>query len=134
MTSGAGDPLKKDGCIFCTVSRARIVAENEFCLAFRDKHPVAEHHTLVIPKRHIADFFDLEPEEYAAVLELLQQQRQIIKNLDETVAGFNVGTNAGVAAGQSILHCHIHLIPRRKGDTKDARGGVRNVIPERSTY
>ena len=125
---------REDGCIFCEISRERIIAENELCYAIRDLYPVTEHHTLVIPKRHVSDYFDLYQPERTAVHSLLDQQRSLIQEIDETVTGFNAGTNSGKDAGQSIFHCHVHLIPRRKGDTGNPRGGVRGVILGKQSY
>lgn len=122
------------GCAFCELPQERIIAENELALAFRDGFPVTEHHTLVIPKRHVADFFDLFQPERNAMQSLMAQQRLSILALDPTVSGFNVGINAGADAGQTIFHCHMHLIPRRKGDVKEPRGGVRGVIPTKQSY
>ena len=123
-----------DGCLFCDISKERIMAENELSYAIRDRYPVTKHHTLVIPKRHVSDFFDLHQPERNAVHSLLNQQRTLIQEIDETVTGFNAGTNSGKDAGQSIFHCHIHLIPRRKGDTDNPRGGVRGVIFGKKNY
>jgi len=110
------------------------VAENELAIAFRDLYPVTEHHTLVIPKRHVADMFDLYQPERNAIQALLEQQRKLILKQDSKVTGFNVGINAGADAGQTVFHCHFHLIPRRQGDCTDPRGGVRGVILERQKY
>ena len=125
---------REDGCLFCEVSKQRIISENELCYVVRDFYPVTKDHTLVIPKRHVSDFFDLYQPERNAVHSLLDQQRILIQETDETVTAFNVGINSGEDAGQSIFHCHYHLIPRRKGDTENPRGGVRGVIPRKQTY
>ena len=125
---------REDGCLFCEVSKQRIISENELCYVVRDFYPVTKDHSLVIPKRHVSDFFDLYQPERNAVHSLLDQQRILIQETDETVTAFNVGINSGEDAGQSIFHCHYHLIPRRKGDTENPRGGVRGVIPRKQTY
>lgn len=122
------------GCAFCDMPAARIVAENELCYAVRDLYPVTRQHTLVIPKRHVADYFDLYQPERNAAQVLLEAEREKIGSTDKEVSGFNVGINCGEDAGQTIFHCHIHLIPRRKGDVDDARGGVRGVIPAKRVY
>lgn len=122
------------GCIFCEMPPDRIIGENRLSVAFRDGHPVTGLHTLVIPKRHVADFFDLFQPERNAVLSLLDEMRLEIQNADPTVTGFNVGANAGKDAGQTVFHCHVHLIPRRSGDVADPRGGVRGVIPDMQSY
>jgi diadenosine tetraphosphate (Ap4A) HIT family hydrolase/5-methylcytosine-specific restriction endonuclease McrA len=122
------------GCAFCDMPSARIVAENELCYAVRDLYPVTPQHTLVIPKRHVADYFDLYQPERNAAQALLEAERESIKSTDTEVSAFNVGINCGEDAGQTIFHCHIHLIPRRKGDIDNPRGGVRGVIPSKRVY
>ena len=122
------------GCPFCELPRERLLAENELAFAFRDGFPVTEHHTLIIPKRHVADYFDLYQPERNAMQALMDEQRVEILGLDQAVTGFNIGVNAGVDAGQTIFHCHVHLIPRRRGDVEEPRGGVRGVIPARQNY
>ena len=125
---------RETGCIFCELSAGRIISENELCFAIRDAFPVTEHHTLVIPKRHVADYFDLHQPERNAIEAMLHEQRQSILNQDNMVTGFNVGINAGASAGQTVFHVHVHLIPRRDGDVADPRGGVRGVIPSKQRY
>lgn len=122
------------GCIFCEMPNERIIAENELCIAVRDGFPVTEHHTLIIPKRHISDFFDLHRPERNAVHSLLDEMKRGIEELDKSVSGFNVGINCGEDAGQTIFHCHVHLIPRRNGDIENPRGGVRGIIPDKRSY
>lgn len=125
------------GCLFCdlqTSDRGRIVAENKLAFAVRDGFPVTEGHTLVIPKRHTLDYFELVPDEVLAINELIHEQRVILLESDQRVEGFNIGMNCGLVAGQSVWHCHIHLIPRRKGDSKYPKGGVRHVIPYEGNY
>ena len=125
---------RETGCIFCELGAGRIIAENELCIAIRDAFPVTEHHTLVIPKRHVADYFDLYQPERNAIETMLHEQRQVILEQDNKVTGFNVGINAGASAGQTVFHVHVHLIPRRDGDVVDPRGGVRGVIPSKQRY
>lgn len=125
---------RSEGCAFCELPPERIIAENELALAFRDGFPVTEHHTLIIPKRHVSDYFDLFQPERNAMQALMEQQRAIILQSDPSVTAFNVGINAGADAGQTIFHCHMHLIPRRKGDVEEPRGGVRGVIPAKQKY
>lgn len=122
------------GCPFCELPLQRIVAENELAIAFRDGFPVTEYHTLIIPKRHVSDYFDLFQPERNAMQSLMVGQRSLILGIDPKVSGFNVGINAGCDAGQTIFHCHMHLIPRRKGDVEEPRGGVRGVIPSKRDY
>jgi diadenosine tetraphosphate (Ap4A) HIT family hydrolase len=121
-------------CIFCEIPRDRVVAANELAYSIRDGFPVTELHTLIIPKRHAADYFELTAEEAEACRELLQIEAESLKRLDPTIDGFNIGANCGASAGQTIFHCHIHLIPRRTGDVERPRGGVRHVIPGKGEY
>lgn len=121
-------------CVFCTLEPSRIIAENDLAVAIRDIFPVTEYHTLIIPRRHVADYFDLTPEEHEAIRELLTSRRESIQKADNTVTGFNVGVNCGADAGQTIFHVHVHLIPRRKGDVENPKGGVRGVIPAKQGY
>ena len=124
---------RDESCPFCNVDR-ELVAENELAIAFRDLYPVTPLHTLIIPKRHIADYFDLHQPELNAINQLVKQVREEILLADDSVEGFNVGANAGEASGQTVFHCHVHLIPRRRGDTASPRGGVRGVISDRQAY
>ena len=125
---------REPDCLFCGIDTGRIIAENELCYAIRDGFPVTPLHTLIIPKRHVADYFDLYQPELNAIQSLLQDQRKQIMTADPTVSAFNVGINAGAEAGQTIFHVHVHLIPRRKGDVAEPRGGVRGVIPDKQKY
>jgi ATP adenylyltransferase len=125
---------REDGCLFCAINAKRIVAENELAFAIRDSFPVSDKHTLIIPKRHVADFFDLYQPEINTVHALLLEMRGEISRIDATVTGFNVGVNVGQAGGQSIFHVHVHLIPRRDGDVEQPRGGVRGIIPGKQDY
>lgn len=121
-------------CLFCSIETARIIAENDLAYAIRDGFPVTEGHTLVIPKRHVEDYFGLSEEEVLASNALLLKIRQDIQVSDKSVMGFNIGMNAGEVAGQTIFHCHTHLIPRRQGDVEAPRGGVRHLIPGKGSY
>jgi ATP adenylyltransferase len=125
---------RDDDCIFCTDCSERIIAENELCFAIRDGFPVTDLHTLIIPKRHVADYFDLHQPELNAIHDLLAHQKESIMHDDKSVTGFNVGINAGKSAGQTIFHVHVHLIPRRDGDVEEPRGGVRGVFPNKQKY
>ena len=120
-------------CPFCSLLRDRLVFESELALAIRDGFPVSPGHTLVIPRRHVASFFETTPDEQAAMLKLLNLARIDLDHRRHPVA-YNVGINDGPAAGQTIPHVHIHLIPRYAGDRDDPRGGVRWVLPERAAY
>ncbi len=121
-------------CVFCNIDESRIEIENHLALSFKDLYPVTDGHTLVIPKRKVQSFFDLTQEEIAAMLGLLNSQKEDLKKNDPLITGFNIGINDGEDAGQTIMHCHIHLIPRRNGDMEDPQGGVRGVIPGKQSY
>ena len=121
-------------CPFCNLGVSRIIEECDSALAFRDGFPVTDLHTLIIPKRHAATYFDLTSEELAATHALLESQRARIVSEDRSVVGFNIGWNCGRAAGQTVFHAHVHLIPRRLGDMENPRGGVRGVIPDKRLY
>ena len=121
-------------CIFCNLKRQDIIYENEYASVSYDSYPVSNFHSLIIPKRHIKDFFDLNEKELNACNELIKKIKSKIENDDKLVEGFNLGTNAGKVAGQTIMHCHIHLIPRRNGDVENPQGGVRGVIPLKQHY
>lgn len=125
----------QDDCVFCQKSRSSaIILQNEYSYAVLDGFPVSEGHTLIIPKRHFGDYFDITEKEYVAVHDLIRVRRKQLLEHDNAILGFNVGVNSGEVAGQTIWHCHIHLIPRRKEDTPNPRGGVRGVIPDRMGY
>ena len=121
-------------CLFCDSKKSGIVHENDLAYASYDSYPVSDHHCLIIPKRHIKDYFDMNNDELIACNDLIQIVKNEILSKDINVKGFNVGTNAGKIAGQSIMHCHIHLIPRREGDIDNPQGGVRSVIPNKQHY
>ena len=125
---------RDSGCVFCIEAPSRAIAENELAIAFLDGYPVTEGHTLIIPKRHVADYFDLYQPELNAIQALLRQLKGELLQSDNTITGFNVGVNAGKSAGQTVFHCHVHLIPRRDGDVEEPRGGVRGVIPSKQKY
>ena len=121
-------------CLFCDVKKSGYAHENDLVYASYDSYPVSEHHCLIIPKRHIKDYFDLSNDELVACNNLLKIVKKEIINKDPLVKGFNLGTNIGIVSGQSILHCHFHLIPRREGDVDNPQGGVRSVIPNKQHY
>ena len=121
-------------CIFCQIPKDRIVFENDLIYAIFDGFPVTKYHSLIIPKRHIKDFFDLSEDELLSANKILHQMKEHILAIDESVTGFNIGMNAGESAGQTVFHCHIHLIPRRDGDVENPRGGVRHTIPGKGSY
>ena len=121
-------------CLFCDSKKSGIAHENDLAYASYDPYPVSDRHCLIIPKRHIKDYFDMTNDELIACNDLIQIVKNEILSKDINVKGFNVGTNAGKIAGQSIMHCHIHLIPRREGDVDNPQGGVRSVIPNKQHY
>ena len=124
-----------EDCIFCNRTNCKVISSTKYFFIIRDTaYPVTKHHTLIVTKRHVDDFFDLTKDEMSDLGEILKEQKKELKKLDQEISAFNVGVNIGKDAGQSIMHCHIHLIPRRKGDVKDPRGGVRGVIPEKQKY
>lgn len=121
-------------CVFCNLAAERVVAETTLCIATRDLYPVSNGHTLIMPKRHVGSYFELRQPEINAITALLEAQRKALLEADSSISSFNIGVNDGPAAGQTIPHCHVHLIPRRAGDVEDARGGVRGVIPSKQKY
>lgn len=121
-------------CLFCNYNVKLILSENEYAFTIEDAYPVSTHHSLIIPKRHFSDFFMISKLELSAVYDLLADRKNHINKVDPDVTGYNIGINAGISAGQSVYHCHIHLIPRRNGDAGDPRGGVRGVIPNKMYY
>jgi len=123
----------ENGCPFCDVQPDGIIAENELAFALRDKYPVSPGHLLVCPRRHVASFFELTPAETAAIFDLVHQAKSSCDG-EHQPAGYNVGVNVGYAAGQTVMHVHVHLIPRYDGDVEDPTGGVRNVIPGKGNY
>ena len=126
----------KNHCPFCEITKhdkKRIIKQNDLAFIIRDGFPVSEGHTLIIPKRHVASFFEITNEERRALLDLLDQ---VQKDLDHKLkpAAYNIGINDGIAAGQTVPHLHVHLIPRYKGDVEDPRGGIRWIMPDKADY
>ena len=121
-------------CLFCNKEKQKIIYSSKLFFVVRDSYPVTKHHTLIIPHRHISNFFDLNEDELIDLNKILKIQRKSLMDLDKDISAFNIGVNAGEDAGQSIMHCHVHLIPRRKGDIENPRGGVRGVIPSKQKY
>jgi diadenosine tetraphosphate (Ap4A) HIT family hydrolase len=119
-------------CLFCTDAKG-VSLQNELAYSARDSYAVSPGHTVVVPRRHVAEFFDLSLEEIAACMDLIKQEKDLI---DEEFKpdGYNIGVNVGPAAGQSIFHVHIHIIPRYKGDVENPQGGVRHVLPKKAHY
>ena len=122
------------GCPFCEIPKKRILEEDELCYVIHDGFPVTDLHTLVIPKRHVETYFDLYQLELNSCNRMIQKFKDQIEKEDKSVKGFNIGINNGKVSGQTVFHCHIHLIPRREGDVENPKGGVRGVIPNRQKY
>lgn len=120
-------------CAFCNLPLSRVIDEVSTAMVIRDGYPVSPGHTLVIPKRHTGSFFNLSEQERGDLLVLLDRAKLV---LDEELSpqGYNIGINDGAAAGQTVPHLHVHLIPRFEGDLSDPRGGVRWVIPDKGKY
>ena len=129
--------MTNDDCLFCQVQstdRQRIIDENNLAYAIRDRFPVTEFHTLFIPKRHAKDYFELTQAEINAINQLINRQKEFLDKTDTLIDGYNIGMNCGETAGQTVFHCHVHLIPRRKGDVENPRGGVRHLIAGKGYY
>ena len=120
-------------CPFCSLDDSRVLISNQFAVATADAFPVSEGHTLIIPKRHISSIFDATEVELVDIFKLVAQTKVLLNNQYQ-IQGLNVGINDGIAAGQTVMHLHIHLIPRYKGDQSDPRGGVRWIFPDKAKY
>ncbi|MDD1717610.1 MAG: HIT family protein [Methanoregulaceae archaeon] len=126
------DPMegkKNHKCPFCDPPRERIIVKNDLAYALWDVNPVSRGHTLIIPFRHVASFFDTTPEERSAIMDISVVHRTTLDSRYNP-AGYNLGVNAGQAAGQLIMHVHFHLIPRYRGDSQGRGSGLRHVIPK----
>lgn len=123
----------KDNCPFCKLDRQKIFFDSELVLGMWDTYPLSPGHALLTPRRHIARWFDATPEEQAALTSAIEHARVAIE-AEYAPQGFNIGFNDRQAAGQTVPHLHIHIIPRYDGDVSDARGGIRHVIPDRVAY
>jgi ATP adenylyltransferase len=124
---------KDENCLFCK-RNLKLIKMNDTAIAFEDKYPIVKNHTLVAPVNHVASFFDLGSYEKNACVLLVEDVRRKILEIDKSVTAFNVGFNDGLDAGQTIYHCHIHVIPRRKGDVVNPTGGIPNIIPNGGKY
>ena len=120
-------------CIFCKIEKEKIIAENDQCFAIFDGFPVSAGHVLIIPRRHVANYFELSSEEVMAMQSLMKELKV---QLDQAFCpdGYNIGVNVNAAAGQTVFHVHMHLIPRYDGDVDNPKGGVRGVIPNKQKY
>lgn len=120
-------------CSFCAIPADRLIATCDIATAFQDSFPVTDGHTLVVSKRHVTSLFDLSPEEQSAIWSFVATVRaDLIRSCG--VSAFNIGINDGEAAGQTISHAHVHIIPRRPGDVADPRGGIRWIIADKARY
>ena len=129
MTSNSG---KDKLCPFC--QSLEVVADNNSVFAIKDNYPVTKGHHLIIPFRHTENYFSMTDKEREDATALLKALKSKLEEGDPTITGFNIGMNSGEAAGQTIFHCHIHLIPRRDGDVENPRGGIRDLIPGKGDY
>ena len=124
-----------EDCLFCkwNENKEKIVLENELAFAGFDEFAVSKGHLLFMTKRHVKDFFETNLQERQAIFELVDKAKKLI---DEEFhpTGYNIGMNCGVSAGQSVMHVHVHLIPRYDGDVANPRGGIRGVIPQKQNY
>jgi diadenosine tetraphosphate (Ap4A) HIT family hydrolase len=121
-------------CLFCNIEPNRIITQDNLSYTIRDKFPVTIGHSLIIPKRHFQEYFDITQPELNSVNKIISQTKEALISKDSTITGFNIGINSGADAGQTIMHTHIHLIPRRKNDVVQPIGGVRNIFPEKGNY
>jgi diadenosine tetraphosphate (Ap4A) HIT family hydrolase len=120
-------------CPFCTIAADRILAESDYTFTIRDDYPASPGHTLVMTKRHIESLFDITGEEQAEIMAAVRDAKHALE-AELQPDGFNIGVNVGVAAGQTVMHAHVHVIPRFKGDVADPRGGIRHCIPGKGAY
>ena len=123
----------KHNCPFCELDKDQIVANSSHGLAVRDGFPISPGHTLIVPRRHVASFFDLSSEEQSDLLELINDTKKLLES-EFYPQGYNIGINDGPAAGQTVMHLHIHIVPRYEGDVTDPRGGIRWIFPEKANY
>ena len=125
--------MESVGCPFCAPNDDDIVVKNELCYARRDRYPVTDGHMLVIPFRHVRDLFGLTDKEWCSTFALVDTCRRMIES-EHSPDGYNIGFNVGRYAGQSVMHCHCHVIPRYVGDVENPTGGIRAVIPHKRLY
>lgn len=125
--------MKKKDCPFCILAEENIVLKNELCYGLFDRYPVSKGHLLIIPFRHFDNYFDATREEKIAIIDLVDEAKKMI---DEKFSpdAYNIGVNVGLLAGQSVMHLHVHIIPRYRGDMENPRGGVRGVVPRKMNY
>ena len=126
--------MDQNNCIFCNKSKLNIIFEDETFYVIRDAYPVTKDHTLIILNEHDKTYFDLEDKDIVQLNNIIKSQKKSLMDEDNSITGFNIGINQGESAGQTVIHLHIHLIPRRNGDVTDPRGGVRGVISSKQKY
>ena len=126
--------MDQNNCIFCNKSKLNIIFEDETFYVIRDAYPVTKDHTLIILNEHDKTYFDLKDKDIVQLNNIIKSQKKSLMDEDNSITGFNIGINQGESAGQTVMHLHIHLIPRRNGDVTDPRGGVRGVIPSKQKY
>ena len=125
--------MRLGGCPFCKPEPRRILVVEDLAFAYRDAYPVSPGHTLIVPRRHVGSWFDLHDDERMSMLRLMASARELLVD-GHRVDGFNLGINDGAAAGQTVAHVHLHVIPRFHGDSPDPRGGIRWVLPDKADY
>tara|TARA_Y100000768_G_C23770532_1_gene583061 strand:+ start:313 stop:693 length:381 start_codon:yes stop_codon:yes gene_type:complete len=126
--------MENNNCIFCSKEKLNIIYEDDIFYVIRDAYPVTTDHTLIILNEHNKTYFDLRDKDIVQLNNIIKFQKDSLIGKDNSITGFNIGINQGETAGQTVMHLHIHLIPRRKGDIDDPRGGVRGVIPSKQKY
>jgi len=122
-----------NNCVFCKLPKERVIMETDLWFVVRDGFPISPGHTLIIPKRHINDYFDIVENEHKSLHDVINQSKVLLE-VEFQPDGYNIGINCGEEAGQTVMHLHIHLIPRYKGDCDDPRGGVRWIFPDKADY
>ena len=126
--------MENNNCIFCSKEKLNIIYEDDIFYVIKDAYPVTTDHTLIILNEHNKTYFDLRDKDIVQLNNIIKFQKDSLIGKDNSITGFNIGINQGETAGQTVMHLHIHLIPRRKGDIDDPRGGVRGVIPSKQKY
>lgn len=125
---------KEEGCIFCHIEQSEVLWEDNSFFIKKDSYPVTSGHLLIISKEHYTDYLDLKFADQCGLVTPILKAVELLKEAYPNIQGYNIGMNCGIAAGQSVMHFHCHIIPRYANDTKDPTGGVRKVIPEKSNY
>ena len=126
--------MTDSSCPFCNVEKTRVVEKNEFVVVLLDGYPVTNGHALIVPRRHVASPQDLSQVESALSFDAARRYCSKARRDDPSILGFNIGYNDGEAAGQTVFHAHLHVIPRRQGDVEKPRGGIRNIIPGKGSW